>query len=311
MSDAKGRFWLCQKCGKHVPARQTECRCGFSRAGLAEVDFAPVGGAMPLAQAGPSWFAVGPAKLVVMSVLTLGFYQIYWFYQQWRRVRDSGEDVWPLPRSIFGVIFCYPLFQRVFQSARDVVAPAAGPGSLAVAYVLLCISWKLPTPLDLISLLSVLPLTAVQRVANAVARRDFPQADPNSRLTPANWIGVALGGALLILVAYGAFFREKPTSLAFLTKVAAEVNSTRREPKDGVQLEKAVALEGTLVYYFSVTDDTRDLIQERKGTLKQRMMSSLCRDRLLKMGVAVRFVYTDQNGEEVATVDVAPQDCDS
>jgi hypothetical protein len=27
-------------------------------------------------------FAVSPVKLVVLSVCTLGFYQIYWFYKQ-------------------------------------------------------------------------------------------------------------------------------------------------------------------------------------------------------------------------------------
>jgi len=311
MSDAIGRFWLCQKCGKHVPARQTECRCGFSRAELVQIDFEAVGGAVPLAEVGPSWFVVGPAKLVAMSIVTLGLYQIYWFYQQWRRVRDSGEDVWPLPRSIFGVIFGYSLFQHVMQSARANVAPAAGPGGLAVAYILLCIASNLPLPFGLVALLSVLPLAAVQRVANAVAERDFPGADPNSKLTAANWIGIALGGALLALVAYGAFFREKPTSLEFLSKVAAEVNRTPRKVADGIVLDRAVALEGTLVYYYSVADEARDRLEERRPRLKELVMPSLCRDRLLKEGVSVRFVYTDPNGREIAAVDVAPRDCGS
>lgn len=38
-------------------------------------------------------------------------------------------------------------------------------------------------------------------------------------------------------------------------------------------------------------------------------MSSLCADRLIQLGVAVRFVYTGEDGQEVATVDVAPDDC--
>jgi hypothetical protein len=32
-----GQFWLCPQCRKHVPARSTACRCGFSRAGLVGV----------------------------------------------------------------------------------------------------------------------------------------------------------------------------------------------------------------------------------------------------------------------------------
>src|SRR5262245_22041834 len=113
MSGTTGRFWLCASCGRHVPARLAHRRCGFSPFGDEPVTFQPGAGPGPSSPApsGPAWFAVGTAKLVVMSVATLGLYQIYWFYQQWKRVRDGGEDVWPLPRAIFGVLFSYPLFK--------------------------------------------------------------------------------------------------------------------------------------------------------------------------------------------------------
>lgn len=306
MSETRGRFWLCQKCARHVPARLAECRCGFSRA---ELGVAMEAVAVPVRDTGPSWFAVGPAKLVAMSVVTLGFYQVYWFYQQWRRVRDGGEDVRPLPRSLFGVIFGYSLFRRVIRSAEDVAVPAAGPGALTVAYILLCLCAQLPLPFALLTLLSVLPLAAVQRVASAAAERDFPGSDPNRRLTAANWVGVALGGALLSLIGYATFLREKPTSLAFLTKVAAEANRAPREPNNGIVLDRAVAHEGSMVYHFRVGVEARERLEERRPRLKELVLPSLCRDRLLKSGVSVRFVYSDPDGQEIAAVAVEPRDC--
>ena len=306
MADTKGRFWLCQSCGKHVPARQTECRCGFSRADEPEVAFESV--LTPAGGTSPAWFAVGPAKLIVMSVATLGLYQIYWFYQQWRRVRDGGEDVWPVPRSIFGVIFSYPLFQRMLRASPD-DAPAGGPGVLAVAYGLLCVASNLPMPFGFVAFLSVLPLAAVQRVASAAAERDFPADDPNRRLTAANWAGVAVGGVLLGLVFYGAFVRDRPTSVAFLSRVAAQLNQAPKVEKNGALLDKVVAHEGTLVYHYTVRDEVRTRVEEMKPHLKDVVRPSLCRDRLLKTGVTVRFVYTDSTGRELASVAVAPDDC--
>lgn len=303
MADVSGRFWLCQACGKHVPTRQAECRCGFSRAELRGVASEGGGSRPSSAEVGPVWFAVGPAKLIVMSLATVGLYQVYWFYQHWRRVRESGEDIWPLPRSIFGVIFSYSLFRRVLP-------PAAGAGMLAVAYGALCISSNLPTPYTLIALASVLPLVPVQRVANAAAERDFPNDDPNRRLTGLNWLAVAVALGFVGFVTYGLAVREKPTSLAFLSKVAAGINQRSHEPTDGVALQRAVALPGTLVYHFTVTtDDARQRLEERKPRLKSLTMPKLCREPLVKQGVSVRFVYADPNGLELATVDLSPRDC--
>ena len=304
--DLKGRFWLCPACSKHVPTRQTECRCGFSRKGLPAGDLEPAGGAGTAAETGPAWFAVGPAKLVVMSIGTLGLYQVYWFYQQWRRVRDGGEDVRPLLRAIFGVLFCYPLFKRIVGSTGDVASPPVGPGALAVVYILLSVSWKLPSPFDLLSLLSVLPLAAVQRLASAGAERDFPRDDPNRRLTGANWLAVAVGAAFLGLLGYVAF---RSPSLELLTRVAAEANRAPRDASGGIELDRAVAEPGTLVYYYRVPDDAKPRLEERRSRLKAVMVPPLCKDPLLKMGASVRFVYSDAGGQELARVDVSPRDC--
>ena len=306
MSDTRGRFWLCQACGRHVPARLVECRCGFARTAAAPT-LAPAEPAT--ADAGPSWFAVGPGKLIAMSVVTLGLYQLYWFYQQWRRVRDGGENVSVVARSLFGVLFSYSLFRRVIASAPD-AAPAAGAGALAVLYGLLCISSRLPLPFAAIALLSVLPLAAIQRIASAVAEHDFPAADPNRRLTAANWVAVVAGSAFLAFVSHGVLVREKPTSLAYLSRVAAEANKAPRgQATEGTVLDRVVAQEGRLVYHYTVAGEAQGRLAERKVHLKDLLKPSICRDPLLKEGVTVRFVYNGASAGQLATVEIAPHDC--
>jgi hypothetical protein len=82
---------------------------------------------VPLAPPVSPWFPVGVRKLAVMCVGTLGLYQVYWFYEQWRHAAaQEDEDIWPWARAVFGVLFCYPLFERM--GARDAADRAAAAG---------------------------------------------------------------------------------------------------------------------------------------------------------------------------------------
>lgn len=318
MSETKGRFWLCASCGRHVPARLAQCRCGFSPFGEEPATLQPGGSSTATFQPGgftaaPSqtaWFAVGTVKLVVMSVATLGLYQIYWFYQQWKRVRDGGEDVWPLPRAIFGVLFSYPLFQRMAASSPG-DAPPAGPGLLAVAYGLLCLSSRLPLPFGYLALFAVLPLLPMQRLASAMAERDFPHDDPNRSLTAANWVAVAVGCGFVGLLGYATFYVERISSREFLTKIAAEANAAPRVEKNGTMLERVEAMEGRLVYYYAVSEEAQGKLETARPGLKGAMKARLCQDALLRNGVAITFVYNDKAGRELATAEIGPADCRS
>ncbi len=62
----------------------------------------------------PVFFVVKTSKLIIMSVMTLGLYEIYWFYRNWRAVQlAEGSKIWPFARSLFGVLTSYFLFSRV------------------------------------------------------------------------------------------------------------------------------------------------------------------------------------------------------
>ena len=151
------------------------------------------------------WFRVGTAKLLLMCVVTFGAYEIYWFYQQWRHVQRRGERVHPALRTLFAGLFCYALFRRVSDDATQRgIARAPSAVGCAVAFVALAVTVQLPDPWKTLSLLQLLPLALVQRAASAAALAAVPDADPNTRLTPINWIGIAFGVMLLLLTALAA-----------------------------------------------------------------------------------------------------------
>ena len=196
-------------------------------------------GAAP--QPAAPWFRVGTAKLLLMCVVTFGVYEIYWFYQQWRHVQRRGERVHPALRTLFAGLFCYALFRRVSQDATQRgIARAPSAVACAIAFVALAITVRLPDPWSTLSLLQLLPLALVQRAASAAALAAVPGADPNTRLTPINWLGVAFGVMILVLTAAAAMLPPPPpakpapavTSQAALTPPAAAappVQATRAD----------------------------------------------------------------------------------
>ena len=74
------------------------------------------------------FFAVSVVKLLVMSICTCGFHEIYWFYQNWKRIQMREQRaIMPFARALFNVIFCYPCFKRI----RDYEAQDNTRGALA------------------------------------------------------------------------------------------------------------------------------------------------------------------------------------
>ena len=50
----------------------------------------------PPAATAPPYFSVATHKFVAMSICTFGIYELYWFYQTWKTMRDAtGEKLSP------------------------------------------------------------------------------------------------------------------------------------------------------------------------------------------------------------------------
>ena len=60
------------------------------------------------------FFPVPTHKFVVLSICTLGIYELYWAYKNWQRIRlASGETLDPFWRAFFAPFWGFSLFRRV------------------------------------------------------------------------------------------------------------------------------------------------------------------------------------------------------
>ena len=154
----------------------------------------------------PVFFPTSMTKLLVLTFCTLGVYEYYWFYKNWKLIRDrTSEDISPFWRTFFAVFYCYQLFDRVRKQTPDPARDDLPAGFLATVWIILTILWKLPDPYWLLSFLAVLALLPVQQTINRINQAAAPGHDTNARFSVWNWIAVCLGGPFFLLAAYGSF----------------------------------------------------------------------------------------------------------
>ena len=159
----------------------------------------------------PTYFAVSPLKLLVMSTCTLGLYEIYWYYKHWCSVKEREKsDISPLGRAFFAFIFCYSLFKRIQATGQSHNIPRTiAPGPLAAGFILLSVLYKLPDPYWLLSFFAVLFLVPVQMAANEINLATSPKHDRNSTLSKWNLVAVVIGGLCFALALVATFLPSK------------------------------------------------------------------------------------------------------
>jgi uncharacterized CHY-type Zn-finger protein len=72
----------------------------------------------------PIYFPVSATKFMVLSLCTLGIYQLFWFYRNWKLEKArTGEDMWPFWRAVFSPLFANSLFVRIRDRASEASVP--------------------------------------------------------------------------------------------------------------------------------------------------------------------------------------------
>jgi len=153
------------------------------------------------------FYVVSSRKYWLMFLLTLGNYDYYWFYKNWRQQKNyHGIDVWPIARTIFMIFFVHSLF-RAIRRANEGGSQGKNFRSdvFATLYVLLSLlggaagfiaNFSTGSPYkNLISVLILPPIGAVlyraQKFAN-IASGD-PLGKTNDNFTAANIVWMLLG----------------------------------------------------------------------------------------------------------------------
>lgn len=158
----------------------------------------------------PVYFPVGTLKLTLMVLGSLGLYQLYWFYKNWKCMqRNDNEKLLAPVRAFFYPLMSYFLFRRIRDHAASAQVDAGlAAGPLAFAVFVLAGLQRLPDPWWLLTLLSFLPLLPVQAAVNRINLKLAPGIDPNTRYSGWNIALLAVGGLLLVAAVYGTFFPE-------------------------------------------------------------------------------------------------------
>src|ERR1051325_8184837 len=93
-----------------------------------------------LAQPTPLFLYVPVARLIWLSILSMGIYEAYWMYRNWRYVKERDQlRIRPFWRGLFSVFFCHSLFRRIYEDteARAVYMPVFSPSTLATNWIIL------------------------------------------------------------------------------------------------------------------------------------------------------------------------------
>lgn len=153
----------------------------------------------------PVLFPVATWKLLLMSMVSFGLYEVYWGYKQWRSAKVAlHEPMWPLGRAIF-----LPFsFRFLARDAEEIFAKRGSPQRvrfelLGNAYLLLgvatnCAGWVTALAPIAIAPLRLIPLIAFQRQINRVNLFAAPGVEPDARLTAASWVVIVLGSLATI-----------------------------------------------------------------------------------------------------------------
>jgi len=64
----------------------------------------------------PKFFYIPVSRLVIMSIVTIGVYQAYWIYKNWKYLKGRyNMNIAPFWRGIFGVFFIHSLLNHIIK----------------------------------------------------------------------------------------------------------------------------------------------------------------------------------------------------
>jgi hypothetical protein len=116
---------------------------------------------------GTAYHHVSPVKFAILSVVTLGIYELFWFYRNWKYVRQRDQSsIMPFWRALFSPIWCYALARDIGTEADRLTPTRAG--IVAGAYAALVLASRLPDPWWLVSFGTFLPLLGMVSAINSI-----------------------------------------------------------------------------------------------------------------------------------------------
>jgi len=297
-NDAK----FCNKCGKPAEAEKLE-------KDIVNIEY----------------FSIPPKRLAILSILTLGIYEIFWFYKNWEAIKKAEQQkISPLGRAIFTVFYCHGFFKKVLQSAKKHgYGDSYSPGILATVYIILLLvgnglsrientTFGLDILWLIIAISSFIPLLYIQKAINFNNSKIVQNFDRNRKFSKGEIILTIIGVIWFGLVVLGTFSSLIPDSYnstssgysteELITETVKEVKASMLLPSklDEVTTLVDVTAEPTAIRYHYVLSgvDTSTL---SNSYLKTYLVSSVCENadtkNLLNQDINMEYSYVVDLGE--------------
>jgi hypothetical protein len=164
----------------------------------------------------PAYYAVSLRRLILLSLFSAGFYDLYWMYRNWKAIQKAeGKEMLPFWRAFFGIFYCYPLFRHMVRSFRaHNYEVLYSPVLLAVAWIALVVLGKLSTLaghhwlgylIATVSYLSFAALVPLQKTANEYAKNTLGQGI-EKQLSTGEVVILVVGGLVWAFLISAAIF---------------------------------------------------------------------------------------------------------
>lgn len=277
------------------------------------------------------YFSISPKRLALFSILTLGIYEIYWFFKNWEAVKKAENlKISPLGRAIFAVFYCNSLFKKVLESAKSHnYQNSYSPGWLATAYILLLVVGNGLSRVEssdvgfnliwlIVAISTFIPLLSVQKAINFNNEKIKDTSDLKSGFSGGEVVLIIIGLAWFLLVLWGSFIPAEP-DYSFNSSNSAQTTNTYSKadlisdtvrqikaemvlPNQLDEVTKLVDISAqpdAIRYHYTLSGvDTSSL---SNAYLKNFLVSDICGNadtkNLLNEDINMEYSYTVDTGE--------------
>jgi len=154
-----------------------------------------------------AYYVVGSLKLALLSMCTLGLFDLYWFYRNWKTIKTNLDlNIMPFWRAFFSPLWGWSLATHINSEADSLDAsPAISAFIFGSLYFVLSVLWRVPDPYWLVSTFTFVPILLLQNTVHSL-NGAYGTVDASLfRFNIWNWMGVVIGGAFFTLIVIASF----------------------------------------------------------------------------------------------------------
>ncbi len=147
-------------------------------------------------------------KFLVLSIFSLGLYEVWWIYKSWRFFRDKDNlDIMPAARAIFSILFLHGLFEKIqdFSKSKGHTKTFSSAGYY-LGFIGLNFTSRLPDPYWLVSFLSMFFLIpALESLNYGIKQSENYTTIENGKYNNRQIGIITVGSLFWVLVLIGLF----------------------------------------------------------------------------------------------------------